>query len=96
VCVWNYTELKMKKALLIIAPLFSILASCSSGFHYKKQGVTQLQQNKDGYECRKEATYQTSNAQVNAYGGTASSGTKVDVKMAAACLRARGYQVTWE
>jgi hypothetical protein len=71
-----------------------LLASCSTQWRYSKQGVSQQQVNQDGYECRRQATYQTSNAQVNPYGGTASSGPQLDIPTMKACLRARGYTIT--
>lgn len=86
----------MRKGIIKAAPLIVLLAGCTSSFQYSKYGTTEVQRNKDGYECRKEATYQASQAQVNQYGGTASSGNTVDMQMAAACLRARGYTVVWD
>ena len=83
----------MKKSLFVIIPCLVILAGCSSRFSYSKSGVSQQQVNKDGYECQKESTYRASNAQVNPYGGTASSGVEVNWNMVKACLRARGYTI---
>jgi hypothetical protein len=74
----------------------ALLSSCGpSGFSYSRPNNSQQQQDKDGYECRREATYSTSSAYVGPYGGSASSGQDVDLEMGAQCLRARGYTVTW-
>lgn len=72
------------------------LSSCGPrGFHYSKPFTSQQQQAKDAYECRREATYYSSSASIDAFGGTASSGTSVDLEMGAQCLKARGYNIQW-
>jgi uncharacterized protein YceK len=84
----------MKKTLFVIVPFLIIIAGCSSvAFTYSKPGVTEQEKAQDAYQCRRESTYQASNAQVNPYGGSASSGNKVDINMAIACLQARGYTI---
>lgn len=85
----------MKKSLFVIVPCLVLITGCArTAFTYKKPGASPQEQHQDAYDCRREATYQGSNANVNAYGGAASSGNKVDIHMAMACLRARGYTIT--
>ncbi|MBL4602198.1 MAG: hypothetical protein JKY84_05605 [Emcibacteraceae bacterium] len=75
--------------------VLSFLAGCGSGgFHYYKPGITKQQENKDAFECRQEATYYNQTATANAYGGAAYTEPMVNVELAKACLRARGYQIT--
>ena len=71
------------------------LVGCATGFRYTRPNTTQQQVDKDGYECRREATYTAYNANVNPYYGAASSGNQVDMELAKQCLRARGYTITY-
>lgn len=46
---------------------------------------------KDEYACLQESQQQSSNANVNAFGGTAQSGSVTNHGLYQACMRARGY-----
>jgi len=83
----------MKKPLLFVMFVIVVITGCSTRYSYNKYGASEQQRNKDGYECRKEATFRSSNANVNAYGGTASSGVELHIPTMIACLKARGYTV---
>jgi hypothetical protein len=73
------------------------LAGCSSGFQYYKPNTTQQQYDKDAYECRKEVTRYGSKATVYGYGGSDGYGEAyTNDQTGAACLKARGYTITYK
>ena len=84
----------MKSIIYFI--IISLLSSCGYQYRYYKPGVSTQQHYKDNYECRKEASYQQSGAVLNAYGGAAASSQAIDDDMYFACMRARGYTITFE
>jgi hypothetical protein len=71
------------------------LAGCSSGFqyYYYKPNTTQQQYDKDAYECNKEATDSDGYGKLTKY-GPPEAYTNPDT--AAACLKARGYTITYK
>ena len=72
-----------------------VLAGCSTGKYYNyPPGGTDLQFQKDSYECLQASQQSASNAYIGPYGGAANSGTTTNAALAHACMRARGYQET--
>jgi hypothetical protein len=69
------------------------LAGCSNGFQYYKPNTTQQQYDKDAYECRKKATLSDGGGKLSKYGPTEAH---TNEKTAAACLKARGYTITYK
>ena len=78
--------------LVLVAALFG----CGYQYRYYKPGASTQQHYKDDYECRQEARYQQSGAVLNSYGGMAASSQAIDDDMYFACMRARGYTITFE
>jgi hypothetical protein len=72
-----------------------ILTGCSTGKYYSyPPGGTDVQFQRDSYECMQEAQQSASSAYVGPYGGAANSGTTTNAALAHACMRARGYVET--
>ena len=94
--------MKMSTVAIALFALFLLNGCGSTSYRYYKPGASQQQHYKDNYECEKEAT-KTSGSRANygAYGSAASASyssgtTYVDWDMKISCLRARGYQITFE
>jgi len=82
----------MKRHLLALA-LVVTLAGCTTNTRWQfPYNGTEQQFNQDTYECMQQAQHQTSNAYVNPYGGSSSSGSETNMPLAKACMRARGYR----
>ena len=82
----------MKRHLFVLVLAITLTGCATNTRWYFPPGGTQQQFNQDTYECMQEAQQQSSNAYVNPYGGSASSGTTTNMYLAKACMRARGYR----
>lgn len=73
--------------------LVLFLAGCATSELFWKfpPGGNQQAFQKDEYVCLQESQQQSSNANVNAFGGTAQSGSVTNHGLYQACMRARGY-----
>ena len=82
----------------IILLVVLTLSGCapSATFQYSKPNTGQQQIEKDTYECRKEATYYSPRVNTTPNYGGAFSVANVDIEMAKACLRAKGYTITYK
>ena len=72
---------------------FVILTGCATSENFWKlpPGVSEQTFKQDEYACLQESQQQSSSASVNAYGGTAQSGSVTNHGLYQACMRARGY-----
>jgi len=50
----------------------------------------------DKVECQQIASYRSSSAYVNSYGGSANSGQSINEGMFFDCLRGKGYKIKFE
>lgn len=50
----------------------------------------------DKVECQQIASYRSSSAYVNSYGGSASSGQSINKEMFFDCLRGKGYKIEFQ
>jgi hypothetical protein len=95
----EWVDYKVNKTRTTTILLLALtLAGCSSGFQYYKPNTTQQQYDKDAYECNKEATHSgyrigTYSALSYGYGSTESI---TNYHTGAACLKARGYTITYK
>lgn len=78
---------------LVTTCLALVLAGCGSTRWYK-DNTSDQEFYQDEYACTQEAQQPSSNAQVNAYGGTAQSGMSLNYQMYKSCMYARGYRET--
>lgn len=85
-----------KKAFLFTLSI--VVSGCSSNIFYSKQGVSQVQMDRDAYQCAQESqVYKSSSTlTINSLGGVGSSsgGHKTDGRLFTMCMRAKGYQVS--
>lgn len=78
----------MRKYLIV---LFVVVLGGCARYQWVKNGITQQQANQDHYACLQEAQQRVSNAQVNAYGGSAENVVITNWDLYNACMGARGY-----
>ena len=69
------------------------LSACSTTEHFWRfpPGGSEQTFRQDDYACLQESQQHSSSANVNAYGGTAQSGSGSNYVLYQACMRARGY-----
>ena len=72
---------------------FVILTGCATSENFWKlpPGVSEQTFKQDEYACLQESQQQSSSASVNAYGGTAQSGSVTNYTLYQSCMQARGY-----
>lgn len=74
-----------------------IISGCSTHFWVTPPpGKDQTTYYADKVECQQIASYQSSSAYVNKYGGSASSGQSMNSGMFFDCLRGKGYEIEFQ
>jgi len=87
--------MKINRIFLVL--LLFILSSCATNWRWTPlEGQSESQYYADKVECQQIASYQSSSANVNRYGGSASSGQSINKGMFFDCLRGKGYKIEFQ
>ena len=86
------------KIFIVCFLLSSVLISgCATQFRVTPPpGKNQTSYYADKVECQQIASYRSSSAVVNSYGGSASSGQSINEGMFFDCLRGKGYKIDFQ
>lgn len=86
--------MKINRIFLVL--LLFILSGCTTTTHWAwapLKGQSNSQYYADKVECQQIASYRSSSAYVNQYGGSANSGQSINMGMFFDCLRGKGYKI---